>query len=516
MFHSTACHHKRFGPDAQNFLGFEAITAFRYHGRVMTKLTKTRFAPSPTGELHLGNVRTALFNWLYAGSQQGVFILRIEDTDVDRSEKRHEQALIADLHWLDVHWQEGPGCDGDNGPYHQSARQDIYQRHYQHLQDKDLMYPCFCSPQQLSLSRKAQLASGRPPRYAGTCAGLSKEEIDTKLQNGEQPAWRFRVPTGGDVQFDDRVRGAQKFNCADIGDFIIRRSNGGAAFFFCNAVDDALMGVTHVLRGEDHLSNTPRQMMILQALELPVPQYGHTAMIVDDKGAPLSKRSGSRSIRSLRESGYFSAAVVNYMARLGHQYSSNDFLSSEALQNGFSLGSLGRAPARFDPVQLDHWQKLALEQADTDTLWQWCSEYPDDQQRSISQRVPDTQRHDFINAVRDNCLFPADVSHWVQVVYDELPPFNEDAAEVIAAAGSEFYQAALNILSPEESEPVPTDFRAFAGAVGKAAGVKGKQLFMPLRAAISGQTSGPEMARLWPLLGTARIVARLQHALKQQ
>jgi len=482
----------------------------------MTKLTKTRFAPSPTGELHLGNVRTALFNWLYAASQQGIFILRIEDTDVDRSDKRHEQALIADLHWLGVHWQEGPDCGGDHGPYHQSARQDVYQRHYQQLQDKDLMYPCFCSPQQLSLSRKAQLASGRPPRYAGTCAGLSKQDIEKKLQNGEQPAWRFRVPTTGDVQFDDRVRGAQKFNCADIGDFIIRRSDGGAAFFFCNAVDDALMGVTHVLRGEDHLSNTPRQMMILQALALQVPAYGHTAMIVDDKGAPLSKRSGSRSIRALRESGYFSAAVVNYMARLGHQYGSNDFLDSEALEKGFSVSSLGRAPARFDQVQLDHWQKLALEQADTDTLWQWCSEYLDGQQRSINQRVPDAQQHEFIEAVRDNCLFPADVSHWVEVVYDDLPPFSEAADEVIVTAGSAFFQAALDILTPQQSGSAPADFRDFAGAVGKAAGVKGRQLFMPLRAAISGQTSGPEMARLWPLLGTQRIVTRLQHALKEK
>lgn len=482
----------------------------------MTNLIKSRFAPSPTGELHLGNVRTALFNWLFAGSQQGTFVLRIEDTDAERSESRHEQALIEDLHWLGVHWQEGPDCGGENGPYRQSARLGIYQKYYQQLLEKDLMYPCFCSTQQLSLSRKAQLASGRPPRYAGTCAHLAKKEVEARLKTGEQPAWRFRVPGSGAVGFEDMVRGMQQFQCADIGDFVIQRSDGSAAFFFCNALDDALMGVTHVLRGEDHLSNTPRQMMILQALELPVPQYGHTAMIVDEHGAPLSKRGGSRSIRSLREAGYLGAAVVNYMARLGHQYSRNDFLDSDALQSGFVLSSLGRAPARFDSTQLDYWQKQAMEQADMEQLWDWCCEYPDDRQRTIKQRVAATQRHDFIQAIRDNCLFPKDISHWAQVVYDELPPYSSAAEQVIATAGSGFYQAALEILSVQQQASTPMDFRSFASAVGSAVGVKGKQLFMPLRAAISGQTSGPEMARLWTLLGTERTMARLRHAIDNQ
>ncbi len=477
----------------------------------MSTQIKSRFAPSPTGEIHLGNVRTALFNWLYAGSRQGVFVLRIEDTDLERSEKRHEQALIEDLHWLGVDWQEGPGCDGEHGPYHQSDRLAIYQQYYQQLQNQGLMYPCFCTPQQLSLSRKAQMASGRPPRYAGTCARLTQEEIEQKLAGGERPAWRFRVPAEGEVLFEDMVRGAQRFQCADIGDFIIKRSDGGPAFFFCNAVDDALMGITHVLRGEDHLSNTPRQMLILQALALPLPQYGHTAMIVDEKGAPLSKRSGSRSIRSLREAGYLSAAVVNYMARLGHQYSNDGFMDTDALQHEFSPASLGRAPARFDPAQLDYWQKQALEHTGIDELWHWCADYRDEQQRAVHERVPAGQRQDFLLAVRDNCLFPQQVSHWAQVVYDELPPYNDDANKVIAEAGGAFYQAAVELLSLQQDE-LTSDFRSFASAVGKETGNKGKQLFMPLRAAITGHSSGPEMARLWPLLGTDRIAARLRLA----
>ncbi|MGH8321874.1 MAG: glutamate--tRNA ligase, partial [Gammaproteobacteria bacterium] len=219
---------------------------------------RTRFAPSPTGRLHVGNARTALFSALLAARETGTLILRIEDTDAERSRPEFEAKLIEDLSWLGIVWQEGPDKGGKHGPYRQSERGEIYRTYIQKLAEHGLTYPCFCTPAELALARKAQLAAGRPPRYAGTCAHLTSDAIETRLAKGLKPALRFRVPETAETVFDDLVRGRQVFAHRDIGDFVIQRANGSPAFFFSNAVDDALMGVTHVLRGEDHLANTPR------------------------------------------------------------------------------------------------------------------------------------------------------------------------------------------------------------------------------------------------------------------
>jgi len=249
-------------------------SAFRYHDFMITAIdTKTRFAPSPTGLLHLGNVRTALFNALLARRQKGRFLLRIEDTDRERSRPEYVAALLEDLRWLGLDWQEGPAVGGPHEPYAQSTREAIYSQYYRQLESTERVYPCFCTPAELALNppaelalnRKAQLAAGRPPRYPGTCARLSEVERQARLERGLQPTLRFRVPVGRTIEFSDLVRGPQRFASDDIGDFVIRRADGTPQFFFANAVDDALMEVTHVLRGEDHLANTPRQLLLLEA-----------------------------------------------------------------------------------------------------------------------------------------------------------------------------------------------------------------------------------------------------------
>jgi glutamyl-tRNA synthetase len=277
---------------------------------------KTRFAPSPTGLIHIGNARTALFNALYA--HKSVFLLRIEDTDLERSKDTYIQQLKQDLKSLGLLWQQQEK---------QSDRFDIYAKYYQQLQQQDLAYPCFCTPEELALSRKLQRASGKAPRYAGTCTHLSEAETAAKLQKGLKPTLRFRVPRGQRVEFNDLVRGKQQFASYDLGDFIIRRADGTPAFFFCNAVDDALMEVTHVFRGEDHLTNTPRQILILQALNLPIPQYGHISLILGNDGLPLSKRNGSQNIQGLIKEGWLATALINYLARLGHTYTDDNLLS---------------------------------------------------------------------------------------------------------------------------------------------------------------------------------------------
>ncbi len=478
---------------------------------------KTRFAPSPTGYIHLGNVRTALFNWLAAHAQQGSFLLRIEDTDLERSEPVYRQALIEDLRWLGLDWDEGPEAGGDKGPYLQSERDEVYRHYFELLQQKGLAYPCFCTAQELSVSRKLQRSAGRPPRYAGTCANLSAQEIEEKKQRGLSSTLRFRVPAEGRVGFTDGVRGRQEFACQDIGDFIIRKSDGSPSFFFSNAIDDALMGVTHVLRGEDHLTNTPRQQMLLEALDLEPPQYAHISLIVGQDGAPLSKRHGSKSVRELRTEGYLPLGVVNYLARLGHHYENEAFMSMQQLAQQFSLQHLGKAPAHFQPEQLLHWQREAIVHADDQQLWQWMCGVERDGLR-VEQFVPADMHIGFVRAVRDNLTMPEDALDWAANLFCESGIYANDAEDTIREAGSGFFQAAIAHLG----EQTAGRFKSFAEAVGAATGRKGKKLYMPLRAAISGEiyargwssdwARGPQMAVLWELLGPARIARRLELA----
>lgn len=460
-------------------------------------ITKTRFAPSPTGYIHLGNVRTALFSALVAARDRGVFLLRIEDTDLARSTNDFTDALKEDLAWLGLQWHEGPDVGGEHGPYHQSQRAEIYARYYRELEQHDLAYPCFCSEHQLALSRKAQIAASKPPRYAGTCARLTPEQVQVKLRDGLQPALRFRVPQNQTIRFTDAVRGEQTFAGGDIGDFIIRRADGTPAFFFCNAIDDALMQVTHVLRGEDHLSNTPRQILLLEALKLRVPSYGHISMIVGADGAPLSKRTGSESVRELRASGYFPLAVVNHLARLGHAYENNDYLSFEQLAAAFDTAKLGRSPARHDVNQLIHWQREAVAKAPEQDLWLWMGS-------EVHGLVAAEQVKEFIEAVRPNVTHPKDALHWAQVIYAEHLALNHDAQQIVQHAGAPFFEAALSALEAHRD-----NFSALADQVKTVTGVKGKHLFHPLRVALTGEVHGPEMARLLKLLPLEQARRRL-------
>lgn len=464
---------------------------------------KTRFAPSPSGLLHLGNARTALFSWLLARRQGGRFLLRIEDTDRDRSQVEHSHALMHDLRWLGLGWDEGPDAGGAAGPYLQSERGAIYARYFELLERDGRAYPCFCSESELNLARKAQVAAGRPPRYAGRCHGLSAAEAAARLAQGMKPTLRFHVARGAAVEFDDCVRGPQRFLTDDIGDFIIRRSDGTPAFFFSNAIDDALMGVTHVLRGEDHLTNTPRQILLLQALALTVPRYGHIPLIVGDDGAPLSKRHGARSLRELRDAGYLPEAVANYLADLGHHYDTHPYMEPAALAAGFELERLGRAPARYDETQLLHWQRQAVLHAPAARLWEWLG-------TELHARVPADARDEFMDAiVRANVAFPADALAWAHVVYADDWPMAAPARAALADADDEFFIAAVAAL-----ERHAADFKALTAELARATGRKGPALYRPLRAALTGRIDGPELARLLPLIGFQRARKRLEDALK--
>jgi nondiscriminating glutamyl-tRNA synthetase len=464
---------------------------------------KSRFAPSPTGLLHLGNVRTALFNYLAAQRAQGVFLLRIEDTDAMRGHDKYAVALVQDLSWLGLAWQEGPGPGGTQAPYLQSQRGAIYARYFDQLESSGSAYPCFCSEHELEIARKTAIAAGRPPRYAGRCFRLKPEEVAARRAEGRPATLRFHVADGKTVEFDDQVRGRQTFATSDIGDFIIRRSDGTPAFFFCNAIDDALMGVSLVLRGEDHLTNTPRQILLLQTLGLPVPAYAHIALVVGSDGAPLSKRTGSRSVQELREQGFLPLAVNNYLARLGHTYESNDFLDLSGLASAFDPARLHKAPARFDEAQLLHWQREAVRAADVATLWAWMAE-------TVGALVPEMEHAAFVAAVRGNVVFPPDARHWAQAIYAETLGLSHAAHDAARTAGEEFFDIARRAL-----EKHGTDFKALSQMVKQDAGLSGKALFQPLRAVLTGELDGPEMAKLLPLIGVERAHRRIAKVLEE-
>jgi nondiscriminating glutamyl-tRNA synthetase len=450
----------------------------------------SRFAPSPTGALHLGNARTALFAWLAVRASGGRFLLRIEDTDAARAVAGAEAALLAELRWLGLAW--------DGEVVHQSARAARHAELLDTLERTGKAYPCFCTESELEVARKTALANRRPPRYLGTCASLSVAEVAARRAAGRVATLRFRVPGGWATRFDDAVHGPHEEASDAIGDFVIRRADGVPTFLFANAVDDAEMGVTLVLRGDDHISNTPRQLLLLSAL-LPagaqVPRYGHLPLVLaaaSDK--PLSKRDGAHSVAALREAGWLPLAVVNYLARLGHHGYGEALLPLAELARGFRLDHLGRAPSHFDPAQLEHWQRLAVAALDADAFAAWCG--------IADPPVPAADRVGFIGAVRGNVLLPADAGRWATALYGAAAP-EAEAAAVLAEAGAAFFAAAATALAA--SGP---DYAAFTKALGAATGRKGRALHAPVRAAVTGRLDGPELAQLFPLLGRDRLAAR--------
>jgi glutamyl-tRNA synthetase len=385
---------------------------------------------------------------------------------------------------LGLHW--------DEGPYRQSRREEVYARYFQQLEQSQRVYACFCTPLELDLSRRSQLAAGRPPRYAGTCRELSAAEIAARWAQGRHPSLRFRVPLGQRMEFLDLVHGPQNFLSDDIGDFIVRREDGTAAFFFSNAVDDALMQVSHVLRGEDHLSNTPRQRLLLEALGLPVPQYGHVSLLIGADGAPLSKRHGATSVRELRQAGYAASAVCNHLFRLGHSTPLNESLTLAQMAQGFDISHLQRAPAHFEIAQLRHWQREWVHALSPAQAREWLAPL-------LPTQLDESRAAAFITAVLPNVVLAEDARLWQQIIFGEALAFEEPALRAAQEAGPEFFSAAAGAVQE------PADLGVLRGATGR----KGAAFFMPLRAALTGRLHGPELAPLLAAMPAERVRERL-------
>ena len=322
----------------------------------MSDSVRVRFAPSPTGKLHIGGARTAIYNWAFARANGGTFILRIDDTDPTRSTDENTQIILRAMRWLGLDWDEGPEVGGDFGPYSQTERLDLYKRTAERLLAEGKAYPCFCTPEQLAADREAAQARKDPFQgYQRRCRDLSPEEAQARIDAGEPYVLRIKVPEDrGNVVINDAVHGEVAFDAKELDDFVIFRSDGTPTYNFATVVDDALMGITHVIRGDDHLSNTPRQVMVYEAMGAPVPVFAHISMILGADGKKLSKRHGATSVEEYRDAGYLSDAFVNYLALLGWSLDGETtVIPRDVLASQFSLERISKNPATFDPKKLD-------------------------------------------------------------------------------------------------------------------------------------------------------------------
>ncbi len=463
---------------------------------------KTRFCPSPTGLLHLGNLRTALLNVLLAIKSGGTFILRIEDTDAERSKTEFSEAVCDDLEWMGLDWQEGPRIGGPEDSYYQSERNSIYESFYDKLLEQDLIYPCFTSDEELKIIRRNQMAAGEPPRYTGIWANASKEDIEKELEKGTQPVYRFRLPKDRTIIFQDLVKGEQSFHTSDLDDFIVRKKDLSPTFMFANAIDDSLMGVNVVLRGDDHLSNTPRQIALLEALNLEIPEFIHVALFTGDDGAPLSKRNGSLSVKELKEIGYFPQAVINYLSRVGHIIPDNELRDLEGLSSVFDVANISTSPSRIDHDQLTFWQKNVIESKSIEELSSWLESH-------LKNLPKDIDQNSFVGLIKDNIVFPNEAVEYLDNLFVNSLSTVKEVEDLIKQSGPDFFKLAEKIVRDNWG-----DWSKTMKLIGEETGTKGKDLFMPIRASITGQLSGPELDQVTRVMGQDRVIKRLKEAAK--
>jgi glutamyl-tRNA synthetase/nondiscriminating glutamyl-tRNA synthetase len=471
---------------------------------------RVRFAPSPTGQLHVGNARTALFNWLLARGVGGTFILRIEDTDAERSTPESEQAILEDLRWLGLDWDEGVGTGGDAGPYRQSERGHIYRAHAVELLSRGQAYRCFCPPEQLEMDRYAALREGRPPKYVGRCRTIPESEARARVERGESAVIRFRVPDDRSVVFTDLVRGEVRFSSEVIGDPVLIRSDGTAAYNYAVVIDDGLMGITHVIRGEDHISNTPRQLLLYEAFGWRPPAFAHVSMVLGPDHGVLSKRHGATSVAEFRARGYLPEALANYLALLGWSPGDGEeVVPIEELARRFRLEDVGRSASVFDIEKLDwvnrHYLKLAaperLARLAMSFLQRegWVSTPSNAGLAYLARAVaPAAASVDRLEQVPARLRFLFDYSASRALADEAIRAEAERARKVIVALAEEL--AGSPALLDRET------FRAMVARLRERTGEKGKPLLHPIRLALTGEPEGLELDAAVPAIEQGALV----------
>ncbi len=468
---------------------------------------RVRFAPSPTGSLHVGGARTALFNWLFAKNMGGKMILRVEDTDKARSTLESEQAVLRDLAWLGIKWDEGPDVGGEYGPYRQSERKELYKKYVDQLVEAGVAYPCFCTDEELEKMKAEAEEKKLPPIYRGKWATASKEEVEAEMAKGTPYCYRFRVPKNEVIKIQDIVRGEVKWNTDTLGDFVLLRSNGLPVYNFCVAIDDASMKITHVLRAEEHLPNTLRQVLIYKALGFPIPSFGHMSLILAPDKSKLSKRHGATSVGDFKEEGYLSEAMVNFLSLLGwNDGTEQEIFTVEELCDKFALDRITKSGAVFDKTKLSWMNGQHLRALDPETMQSMVGAALKDASLVTAADSPFAkaaveivaQSLELVNDAEKEVIpllgYPLEetlASDGAKKVVEDN--FAEVAQAVVAAYDAGELQAAIDSTEPKA-------FKDWINGIGKAQERKGKRLFMPIRIALTGRMQGPDVGEQMKLL----------------
>jgi glutamyl-tRNA synthetase len=475
------------------------------------KDVRVRFAPSPTGYLHVGGARTAIFNYLFARHNEGTFILRIEDTDMERSTIESERSLLEDLRWLGLDWDEGPDAGGPYGPYRQSERVAIYRETADRLIAGGHAYPCFCTEEELERKRKEMEARHEAPHYDGTCRDLSADEVAAKRAAKIPEAIRFRVGEGA-ARFEDAVRGAMDLGHDMVGDWVILRSNGLPTYNFAAAVDDMLMKITHVIRGEEHLPNTLRQIMVYDALGAPHPLFAHVPLILAEDRSKLSKRHGASSVGELRAAGYLPDAATNYLLLLGWSHpQSKEIMPRDEMIKAFSIERIGKSPAVFDKNKLAWMNGQYIRKLDLDTLCRLVAPYMPD---SLRARYSEAQQREIIAILQDSLDVLGDFPKRASIFEPEVE-YEPDTLTLLASETARRVVAAMvNRLRAHDGPITPENFKEMILATGQEVGLKGKDLYFPIRGAMTGSVHGPDLTRVAAVKGRDAVLRLLEGAMR--
>lgn len=475
---------------------------------------RVRFAPSPTGPLHIGGARSALFNHLLVRKWGGTFIVRSEDTDLERSSRESEHNILEALRWLKIDWNEGIEVGGENGPYRQTERLDLYREYTDQLLKAGHAYYCYCSEEELEAERQELIARGETPRYMGKCRHLTPEQQTAYEAQGRKPVVRFRVPEGERIVIHDSVRGEVVFESDGIGDYVIVKSDGIPTYNYAVVIDDTTMKITHVIRGEEHLSNTPRQVLLYQAMGLPAPEFAHISLILNTEGKKMSKRDGDTAVIDYQKKGYLPEAVVNFIALLGWAPpGEQEFFTLDELAQAFSLDRVSKSPAVFDLNKLNYINAHYLKQASFDRLAELALPHLQEVGVLPEGKLSEKQYHwltGYVAAILDHLSYIAQVKDFVQYFTGtEVPDFESEAEEILHG---EQIPSVLTLfrdkmLQTEELSVEST--KAILKSITKELKLGGKLVYMPIRIALTGQMHGPEIYHIIPLLGRENVFSRL-------
>jgi nondiscriminating glutamyl-tRNA synthetase len=486
----------------------------------MSNEVRVRYAPSPTGHLHIGNARTALFNYLYAKNAGGKVIIRIEDTDEKRNVEGGEQSQLDYLKWLGIEWEESAGLGGEYGPYRQMERLDIYKKYVDELLERGLAYKCYMTAEELEAEREAQMARGEAPKYSGAHRDLTEEQVAGFKAEGREPSIRIRVPENHTYTFNDIVRGDITFESSDFGDWVIVKKNGTPTYNFAVAIDDYLMKITHVLRGEEHISNTPKQMMVYEAFGWEAPKFGHMTLILNEDRKKLSKRDEHilQFIEQYKNLGYLPEALFNFITLLGWSpVGEEEIFTQEKLVEIFDAERLSTSPAVFDAAKLKWMNNQYIKAADLDRVVDLALPYLIEAGR-FSEDMTEEDRQwsrELISLYQEQLSYGAEIVELTDLFFKQEIQYDEAAMEVLEGEQVPEVLETFKKNLQELEEFTPENIKKQIKAVQKETGHKGKKLFMPVRVATTGQTHGPELPNAIHLLGVETVTVRLDDVLNK-